>query len=75
MKGQRLAVMNHMKTHNGITSAEAYELYGCTRLAAVLHDLREMGYSIDTIDVKGKNRFGTPVVYGRYILNETGTEV
>ena len=72
MKGQRQAIFNHLKAHCSITSKEAYELYGCTRLAAVIHDFRAMGYSIDTVDVHGKNRFGNPVVYGKYIMADEG---
>lgn len=36
-------ILNHIKTHGSITSKEAFELFGCTRLSARIFDLREKG--------------------------------
>ena len=74
MRGQRGAVFNHLKIYGAITSWEAIELYGCTRLAAVICDLRKMGYGIETVDQKSKNRFGEPTTYGRYVLVDSGKD-
>ena len=70
MRGQRQAVMNHLLTHGEITSMEAYELYGCTRLAALIFDFRRMGYKISTLEEKGKNRFGESTKYARYVMSK-----
>lgn len=68
MRGQRQAVMNHLLMHGDITSMEAYDLYGCTRLAAVIFDFRKMGYVISTIEEHGKNRYGESTRYARYVI-------
>jgi hypothetical protein len=44
---QQALVLNHMKKRP-ITSWEAIELYGCTRLAAVINVLREH-YIVDSV--------------------------
>ena len=44
---QRYAILKHLKTHKrGITSKDAIEMYGCTRLSAVISALEETGVSI-----------------------------
>ena len=52
----------------GITQKEATDLFGATRLAAIIFDLRQQGLNIETLDEKGKNRYGDKTRYGRYIL-------
>lgn len=68
MRGQRGAVFNHLKAHGYITSWEAIEEYGCTRLAAVICDLRKMGYNIATEEIRARNRYGEPTKYARYVI-------
>lgn len=51
--------------HSGITSREAYEFFGVTRLPALIHDLRKK-YDIETVMVEGKTRFGKHTNYARY---------
>lgn len=41
-------VLNHLNTKNKITSIEAIGLYGITRLAAVVYDLKKRGFPIQT---------------------------
>ena len=74
MKGQRNAILSHLKTGKPITSKEAFELYGVTRLSAIIHDLRLMGYSIHTLMIDGTTRFGDSTKYGKYILAHDITE-
>ena len=64
-----MMVLNHLKKHGEITSMEAIENYGATRLSAIIFNLRKKGYDIDTVDVHGVDRYGNSVTYGRYILN------
>lgn len=63
-------VLSHLEKYGSITSIEAIELYGATRLSAIIYNLRHKGYSIDTIDIPFTDRFGTKSVYGKYILNK-----
>ena len=63
------AVLAHLKEHGELTSMEAFKLYGCTRLAARIFDLRKQGFVIDTIEDTGKTRYGTACKYARYVLS------
>ena len=74
MKGQRNAILNHLKNIGTITSMEAFNLYGVTRLSAIVHDLRDMGFPIHTIMVDGKTRFGDSTKYAKYILGNESEE-
>ena len=62
---QKEQVLNHIRTHGGITDMDAYQL-GICRLSARIHELRNDGYSIETEFVKGKNRFGKKISFGLY---------
>ena len=62
-------VLDHLKKHGNITSLEAIDNYGATRLSAIIFNLRREGYSIETMSVKGVDRYGNSVVYGKYVLN------
>lgn len=63
-------VLEHLRTHGSITSLEAIELYGATRLSAIIFSLRNRGIRINTIDLPFVDRFGTKSTYGKYILIE-----
>ncbi len=43
-------VLDHLKEHGSITSLEAFELYGATRLSAIIFNLKHKGYEIKTAD-------------------------
>lgn len=62
-------VLEHLKKHGNITSMEAIEKYGNTRLASTINILRDMGYDITTVMCSGENRHGRTVRYGVYTLN------
>ena len=68
MKGQKFRVLEHLKVHNGLTSMEAFDKYGITRLAAVVCELRKLGYDIRTLDMESQNRYGEVTRYAKYIL-------
>ena len=63
-------VLNHLEEYKTITSLEAIELYGATRLSAIIFNLRKRGYNIITEDLPFVDRFGTKSHYGKYILIE-----
>ena len=63
-------ILLHMQTRGGITSMEAFEEYGCTRLSARIKNLRDAGHHIDTIPETSRNRLGKKVCYARYVIRD-----
>jgi hypothetical protein len=63
-------VLTHLKVKGSITSLEAFELYGATRLSAIIFDLRKKGYNIETTDGTCIDRYGHRCNYARYVLVE-----
>ena len=61
-------ILQHLKKYGAISHFEAEEMYGCTRLAARIKDLRNMGVAIETKMVKGLNRNGGRTCYAVYRL-------
>ena len=61
-------VLKHLQEHGSITSIEAIEKYGATRLSAIIFKLRKKGYNIDTITIPFTDRYGTKSNFGKYIL-------
>ena len=71
---QRKAVLNYLKSGKSLTSKEAFELFGVTRLSAIIFDFRNRGYIIHTLMCEGTTRYGDTCKYAKYILvNEEGT--
>lgn len=68
MKGQRKAILDHLESKGSITSIEAFSRYGVTKLSAIVFDLRQMGYDIQTIPVETTNRFNEKVTFAKYKL-------
>lgn len=73
-KTQSSVVLAHMQEHGSITSMEAFELYGVTRLSAVVFNLRAAGHSIESATEHTTNRYGRRVSYARYELAEESNE-
>lgn len=63
-------VLLHLEKYGSITSDEARELYGVSRLAARINVLRNQGVCIDTTYVRFKSRYGHVGRYARYILTK-----
>lgn len=68
---QDMIVLRHMQKHKTITSMQAFDLYGCTRLSAKIYNLREAAYKIGMRWESGVNRFGNPCRWGVYYLEKT----
>lgn len=68
MRTQKANILNYMKIHGSITPLEALQNFGCMRLAARIHDLREDGHRIVAETAHGVNRDGARVTYTRYKL-------
>ena len=61
----------HLIHAGNISSKEASDEYGITRLAAVIWELRHRKqWNIISIKESGKNRFGKTVIWVRYYLAE-----
>lgn len=61
-------VLNHLITHGKIDSWKAIELYGATRLSAIIYNLRNQGFRIDTINKCVLDRNSNVCNYAEYIL-------
>ena len=62
-------VLNHLKKYKSITSIEAIEKYGATRLSAIIYNLRNnYELSIVTYDVPFTDRYGTKTSCAKYVL-------
>lgn len=64
---QIFMILEYMKVEGYITSQIAFHRMGATRLAAIIHKLRKMGYLIETQMCVGKSRFGNTCSYAKYI--------
>jgi hypothetical protein len=60
--------LQYLETHRGITSMEAIELFGNTRLSSTIHNLRKMGYNIVTVDRECETRYEKISNFGEYRL-------
>ena len=70
IKSQNTDVLNHLKKHKEISPMEAFEKFGITRLAAVVHELRHSGYNIETVMVESRTRYNRTCKYALYVLEE-----
>ena len=60
-------VLKHLKKKGSITSWDAIKLYGATRLSAIIFNLRERGYVIDSLWMEDTDRYGNLSRYVKYI--------
>ena len=74
MKGSKLRILDYLKRHGSITSVEAFQYFGITRLAARIKDLRDRGYLIDTVMLNGVNRYGEDVRFAKYVWKGNDNE-
>lgn len=63
-------IKKHLLKKRSITSWEAIERYGCTRLSAKIYNLRNEGMKIKTSFETKKNRYGVTVTFAKYILQK-----
>lgn len=68
-KSQIKDILAYLKEYGSITSMEAFERFHATRLAAVIFNLRKLGYNITTETCNGRNEYG-PYTYAEYILED-----
>ena len=69
-KTQKTEVLKYMQTHKGITSIQAFERFGITRLADVIYRLKKDGWHFDKEMITKKNRYGHAVTFAKYSLTD-----
>ncbi len=67
-------VLSHLKSGQTITSLDAINLYGATRLSAIIFNLRQRGLNIATLPTTIKDRFGNSTTYAKYKLLDLDIE-
>lgn len=67
---QTQAVLEWLQTNASISSMEAIQNFGATRLSAIIFNLRKHGYNIETVWCEGRDRFGNQTRFARYYLRE-----
>lgn len=65
------AVLQWLQTGSSISSMEAIQNFGATRLSAIIFNLRRKGYNIEAVTCEGTDRFGNPMRFARYYLRES----
>ena len=63
---QKIQVLEHLKKHKTITSWEAIQKFGCTRLADRIFVLRQEGHHIITKNITENDK-----TFGEYTLIKT----
>lgn len=61
-------ILKHSLEKGSITSYEAIQKYGCTRLSQYIYLLRKNGYIINSCYKTRLNRYGQKVTYSEYVL-------
>lgn len=73
MRGQRKRVADYLLAGNSITSLEAFQKFGATRLSAIIYDLKNtyaMNIASEIVEVK--NRYGDTCRVAEYRLIKKG---
>lgn len=71
-KSQTESVLEHLKKYGHITSMQAINKYGATRLSDIIYRLRRRGYVIATEPFVATSRYGRKTRPARYILQKDG---
>ena len=67
---QRDRVLQYIRDFGSITTLQAFQDLGITRLSARIFELKEKGYAVKTDMVTAKNRYGENVHFKRYSIYE-----
>ena len=71
---QNQLVLSLLESGKHITSMDAYEQYGITRLPSRICDLRASGYNIGSVTRTCTNRLGHKSSFCEYFLVQIGGE-
>lgn len=67
---QRDKILRYMQNFGSISQMEAVQQFGCYRLGARIHELKKQGVGISREMEHTRNRYGEPVSFARYRLEE-----
>lgn len=67
---QQDRVLEYLKTHKTMTRQDAVNHIGCHKLPTVVGLLRRKGYRITGVMTDSTNRFGDPVKFMTYTLED-----
>lgn len=73
-ESHKTRLLRFLRKNNSITSLQAINELGNTRLAATIFELRDQGYNIETKDMMALNRYGDKVKVAMYVLKEDNKE-
>lgn len=65
---QKSEVLKYMQKHTGITSLQAIQHFGATRLPDIIYRLEKEGHKFVKTKITKKNRYGHTVTYTKYSL-------
>ena len=68
MRKQAQRVLDYMDEFGSITSLDAFRDLGITRLSAVVFDLRQEGYNVQSETIGAKNRYGEIAHFSKYYI-------
>ncbi len=63
-------VLGYIQKFGSITSFEAFQDLGITRLSAAIFEVKQNGHRVTRKMETKKNRYGIPVTYARYSLGD-----
>lgn len=67
-------ILQYMEDFGSINPMQAMQDLGVMRLAARVADLKKAGHKITRRTVAGRNRYGAPVVFAEYRLEENSVK-
>lgn len=59
-------ILHYLQENKTLTSIQAIEMFGSTRLASIIFNLRRHGEPIETVMVDGNDRYGNNIRFARY---------
>lgn len=70
MTTQCQRILQYIDENGSITQIEALRELGCMRLASRMCDIKKMGYPVRKTTEVSKNRYGEPVHFAKYYIEE-----
>lgn len=65
---QEYIVLRHLKDFGSLTTWQAIQEYGITRLSARILELRKQGHNIESENITVKNRYGNSTTFSKYYI-------
>lgn len=72
MINQRQRIMQYLREEGSITRAEAFSELGIVELPARICELERMGFEFKKEIIKKRNRYGDPIRFMKYTLDDGG---